>query len=308
MKKPLSVKKSVPNDMNLVKLVEEFSTGDKAREELERLRWPEGVCCPRCQSKKVSAIKGRPQYNCNACDYQFSVTSGTIFNDSHLPLWKWFLATYLMTESKKGMSACQMQRQLSVTYRTAWFLCHRIRAAMKEVNPAPLTGTVEVDETYVGGKVRGRGRGYRGNKVAVIGALQRKGPVRMETLKWVDKQQLHAFIHKATAPDTEKIYTDEHPGYKGIADHDTMHGSVNHSQEEWVHGDIHTNGIESVWSLLKRSVVGTYHKVSVKHLDAYLGELEHRFNNRQNKFLFRDTLLKLVEAEKLTYKKLTKAA
>jgi transposase len=213
-----------------------------------------------------------------------------------------------MTESKKGMSACQMQRQLSVTYRTAWHLCHRIRAAMKDINPAPLIGTVEVDETYVGGKVRGRGRGYRRNKVAVVGALQRNGPVSMETLKWVDRQKLHEFIHKTTAPETENIYTDEHVGYLGIQDHDTKHGTVNHSKEEWVHGDIHTNGIESVWSLLKRSVVGTYHKVSVKHLDAYLGELEHRFNNRENKFLFRDTLLKLVKAEKLTYSELTKAA
>ncbi len=294
--------------MNLVKLVEQFSNEEKAREHLTELRWPNGVKCPRCESDKVSPIKDRKQYSCNACEYQFSVTSGTIFNDSHLPLWKWFLAIYLMTESKKGISACQMQRTLDVAYRTAWFLCHRIRAAMKDVNPAPLEGTVEVDETYVGGKVRGRGRGYRGNKVAVIGALQRKGPVRMETLKWVDRQKLHDFIHKTTKPETEKIYTDEHPGYLGIADSDTEHGTVNHSQEEWVHGDIHTNGIESVWSLLKRSVVGTYHKVSVKHLDAYLGELEHRFNNRQNKFLFRDTLLKLVEAKKLTYSELTKAA
>jgi transposase-like protein len=288
--------------MNLIKLIEDFSSGDKAREELKRLRWPKGIKCPRCESDKVSPIKDRKQYNCNACSYQFSVTSGTIFNDSHLPLWKWFLATYLMTESKKGISACQLQRNLACTYRTAWFLCHRIRAAMKDVNPAPLSGTVEVDETYIGGK------GYKRNKTIVIGAPQRRGPVRMEILRWADKEQLHKFIHKTTAPEAENIYTDEHPGYVGIADEDTKHGTVNHSREEWVHGDIHTNGIESVWSLLKRSVVGTYHKVSVKHLDAYLGELEHRFNNRENKFLFRDTLLKLVEAKKLTYSELTRTA
>jgi transposase-like protein len=307
--KKSSRKTKEPSDMNLIKLIEEFSSGDKAREELEKLRWPEGIQCPRCEGKSVSPIKDRQQYRCLACEYQFSVTSGTIFNDSHLPIWKWFLAVYLMTESKKGVSACQIQRTLALgSYRTAWFLCHRIRAAMKEVNPEPLKGTVEVDETYVGGKRRHVGRGYRGNKVAVIGALKRKGPVRMESLRWVDKQKLHEFIHKTTAPDTEKIYTDEHPGYRGIQDADTQHGTVNHSQEEWVHGDIHTNGIESVWSLLKRSIVGAYHKVSVKHLDAYLDELEHRFNNRENKFLFRDTLLKLVKAEKLTYQELTKAA
>jgi len=305
------MKKSSPvtkkSDMNLVKLVEQFSNEEKAREHLTELRWPEGVRCPRCDAEKVSPIKDRPQYSCNACQYQFSVTSGTVFNDSHLPLWKWFLAVYIMTESKKGISACQMQRTLDVAYRTAWFLCHRIRSAIKEVNPVPLSGTVEVDETYVGGKRRHVGRGYRGNKIAVIGALERKGPVRMQTLKWVDKQKLHDFIHKTTAPDTKNIYTDEHVGYRGIADHDTNHGTVNHSQEEWVHGDIHTNGIESVWSLLERSIVGAYHKVSVKHLDAYLDELEHRFNNRENKFLFRDTLLMLVKAEKLTYQDLTKS-
>jgi transposase-like protein len=306
MKKSSPVSKK--SDMNLVKLVEQFSNEEKAREHLTELRWPEGVRCPRCDSEKVSPIKDRPQYSCNACQYQFSVTSGTVFNDSHLPLWKWFLAVYMMTESKKGISACQMQRTLDVAYRTAWFLCHRIRSAIKEVNPAPLSGTVEVDETYVGGKRRHVGRGYRGNKIAVIGALERKGPVRMQTLKWVDKQKLHEFIHKTTAPDTKNIYTDEHVGYRGIADHDTHHGTVNHSEEEWVHGDIHTNGIESVWSLLKRSIVGAYHKVSVKHLDAYLDELEHRFNNRENKFLFRDTLLMLVKADKLTYQELTKAA
>jgi transposase-like protein len=303
-----SRKTKEPAEMNLVKLIEEFSQEDKAREYLEALRWPEGITCPRCESKKATAIKNRPQYSCNDCEYQFSVKSGTIFNDSHLPLWKWFLATYLMTESKKGMSACQIQRSLAISYPTAWYFCHRVRSAIKEANPAPLKGTVEVDETYVGGKRRHVGRGYRGNKVAVIGALERKGPVRMQTLKWVDKQKLHDFIHKTTAPETANIYTDEHPGYRGIADEDTKHGTVNHSQEEWVHGDIHTNGIESVWSLLKRSIVGSYHKVSVKHLDAYLDELEHRFNNRENKFLFRDTLLMLVKAEKLTYSELTKAA
>src|SRR5271155_4298810 len=212
--KKSSRKTKEPADMNLVMLVEEFSEERHARHYLEGLRWPEGIQCPRCENKNVSPIKDRPQYCCNDCEYQFSVTSGTIFNDSHLPLWKWFLAVYLMTESKKGISACQIQRTLDIgSYRTAWFLCHRIRAAMKEVNPEPLKGTVEVDETYVGGKRRHVGRGYRGNKVAVIGALQRKGQVRIETMKWVDKQQLHDFIHKTTAPETENIYTDEHPGY-----------------------------------------------------------------------------------------------
>ena len=194
------------------------------------------------------------------------------------------------------------------SYETAWYLCHRIRAAMKEVGLESLRGIVEVDETYVGGKVRGMGRGYKLNKAIAIGAVQRGGKIRLQVIQHADRVTLHKFIADNTAPDTEAIYTDQLPAYIGIADADTRHESVNHGAEEWVRGDVHTNGIESVWSLLKRSIIGAYHQVSMKHLDAYLDELEHRFNNRHNKFLFRDTLLKLVKAEKLPYQELTKAA
>jgi transposase-like protein len=221
---------------------------------------------------------------------------------------KWFLAIYLMTESKKGISALQMKRTLDVSYETAWYLCHRIRAAMREINSELLRGIVEVDETYVGGKTRGMGRGYKGNKAIVIGAVQRQGKIRLQVIPDTTKATLHKLLHDNTAPDTEAIYTDEMPAYWGINGADTRHKWVNHSQDEWIVGDVHTNSVESVWSLLKRSIIGSYHRVSVKHLDAYLDELEHRFNNRKNKFLFRDTLLKLVKAEKLPYSELTKAA
>jgi transposase-like protein len=305
MKPTANDKKS---DMNLVKLVEQFGSDEKARKHLEEVRWPEGPVCPRCKEKHASPVKDRATYSCNNCRYQFSVTSGTIFHDSHLPLWKWFLAIYLITESKKGISACQIQRTINVSYRTAWYLCHRIRAAMKEAGSEALRGIVEVDETYIGGKVRGMGRGYRGNKSIAVGAVQRGGKIRLQVIKWAGKDTLHKFIEENTAPDTEAIYTDQLPAYIGIADEDTRHESVNHSIEEWVRGDVHTNGIESVWSLLKRSIVGSYHKVSMKHLDAYLDELEHRFNNRHNKFLFRDTLLKMANADSLTYEELTQKA
>jgi transposase-like protein len=300
--------RNTQGDMNLVKLVEQFSNPEKAREHLEQVRWPQGVQCPRCNGLIVARISTRDQFNCNACHYHFSVTTGTIFHDSHLPLWKWFLAIYLITESKKGISACQIQRTIAVSYRTAWYLCHRIRAAMKEAGAELLRGIVEVDETYVGGKTRGMGRGYKGNKAIAIGAVQREGKIRLQVIRHADKATLHKFIADNTAPDTEAIYTDQLPAYIGIADADTRHESVNHSEEEWVRGDVHTNGIESVWSLLKRSIIGAYHHVSMKHLDAYLDELEHRFNNRHNKFLFRDTLLKLVNADALPYRELVKAA
>ncbi len=290
--------------MNLPKLIEQFGSDDKCRAQLASLRWPKGVTCPRCESKSISNVVERGQYDCNTCRYQFSVTSGTIFHDTHLPLSKWFLAIYFMTESKKGMSALQIKRTLNISYETAWYLCHRIRAAMREINAALLRGVVEVDETYVGGKVRGMGRGYKGNKAIAIGAVQREGKIRLQVITHADKATLHKFIHDNTAPDTEAIYTDELPSYWGIEDADTKHRVVRHSIEEWVVGDVHTNGIESVWSLLKRSIIGSYHKVSIKHLDAYLDELEHRFNNRKNEYIFRDTLTKLVNAVKLPYRDL----
>jgi transposase-like protein len=300
--------KSFKTEMNLPKLIAQFSDNERCRAYLERLRWPNGVACTRCQSKNVLELPEREKYECRDCSYQFTVTSGTIFHDTHLSLSKWFLAIYLMTESKKGMSALQIKRTLDIAYQTAWHLCHRIRAAMREINAELLRGVVEVDETYVGGKVRGMGGGYKGNKAIAIGAVQRAGKIRLQVIEHADKATLHQFIHDNTAPDTEAIYTDELPAYWGIEDADTKHKWVNHSAEEWVVGDVHTNGIESVWSLLKRSIIGSYHRVSIKHLDAYLDELEHRFNNRKNEYIFRDTLTKLVNAAKLPYQELIKAA
>jgi transposase-like protein len=301
-------------EINLVVLVEQFRSEDKCRAYLEELRWPDGVTCPRCSASSVSRIAARAQFDCNACRYQFSVTAGTIFHDSHLPLWKWFLTAYIMTESRKGVSANQIRRTINVSYKTAWYLCHRIRAAMAEVAPTPLAGTVEVDETYLGGKAKNMhkakreqrigGRGATG-KTVVLGIIQRGGNVRLKVAPGADRETLHAFIREHAAPDTVAIYTDEWPAYRGIADGDTRHETVNHSAEEWVRGDVHTNTAENVWSLLDRSIMGAFHHVSVKHLDAYLDELEFRFNNRENPYLFRDTMRALLGSGTLPYHKLT---
>src|SRR3984893_4478890 len=296
------------DDMNLVELVQQFADDEKCRAYIEALRWPKGVECPRCKSAKVYNILKRDQFVCDSCSYQFSATAGTIFHDSHLPLWKWFIAVYLMAESKKGVSANQLNRTLAVSYKTAWYLCHRIRKAMQEVNPPKLKGTVEMDETWIGGKKHWRFRTYLRNKTMVVGAIQRGGPVRMKAEKRSknpNQQIIREFIAETTEPDTERIITDEHPAYFGIEDHDTKHESVNHRGKEYVRGDVDTNSIENAWSLFKRSVVGSYHKVSEKHLDAYLDEFEWRFNNRKNPFLFRDTILKLIASSNLEYKKLT---
>jgi transposase-like protein len=299
-------------ETNLVALVEQFGGNDDAcREYLELLRWPTGARCPRCPGKTtVSRIAERGVYDCDSCRYQFSVTAGTIFNDTHLPLWKWFLAVYLMCEGKKGISANQLGRSIKVAYKTAWYLCHRIRKAMTEVSPTKIGGigkTVEMDETYVGGHKRHVGSGNLDNKTMVLGALERGGQIRLRVEKQKkrgNKKALHAFVAETTKPDTSRIVTDDNPGYSGIADADTEHHSVNHSAEEWVRGDVHTNGIEGAWSLFKRSIVGSYHQVSAKHLDRYLEEFEFRFNNRENPFLFRDTLTRLVQTEKMEYREL----
>src|ERR1700694_1752677 len=199
----------------LVSLIEEFGSEDKCRAYLEELRWPEGPICPRCEGTSISHISTRDQYECNAkeCRYQFSVTAGTLIHDSHLPLWKWFLAIYLMCESKKGISAKQLQRMLNVSYKTAWYLSHRIRDAMGDDEQPLLTGTVEIDETYVGGKRKGYGSGYRGNKVVIAGAIGRGGEIRLRLVPNSRRHNLEGFI-TASVEDDASIYTDELASYE----------------------------------------------------------------------------------------------
>ena len=291
---------------NLLTLIDDYSTDAKCRELLERLRWPSGVACIRCGSMSISEIESRNQYDCNDCRYQFSVTVGTIMHDSHLPLRKWFLAIYLMCESKKGISALQLKRTLGVAYKTAWYLCHRIREAMGNdpFDGPTLLGIVEVDETLVGGKTKGKGRAYKGNKTWVAGAIQRNGAIRLERIPDTKRQTLHDFIARTVKDEAEAIYTDELASYLGIEDHNTRHETVNHSIEEWAVGDVHTNSIEGVWSLFKRSIIGAFHKVSAKHIDRYLDELEWRFSNRGNDHIFVHTLRRIVNTEHLTYQAL----
>jgi len=291
--------------MNLVRLIERFGTEDKCRGYLEHLRWPDGVICIRCGSKAISKIAKRNQYDCDSCRYQFSVTSGTKMHDTHLPLWKWFLCAYMMIESKKGVSSNQLRRVLNVAPKTAWYLTHRIRAAMGDDLQAPLEGVIEVDETVVGGKIRGEGRlAGRRNKTMIVGAVQRGGEVRLQVIPGNDKVTLHKFIKDVTDDGAQAIYTDSLPSYRGIGDDDTVHEFVNHMAEEWTRGDVHTNTVEGVWSLLKRSIIGSYHQLSAKHLPAYLSEIGFRYNNRQNPYLFRDAIAKLLESEILPYERL----
>ena len=293
-------------DMDLVQLAERFQSEEKCRQYLANLRWPHGLRCLKCGGDHIYKVQTRGRYECaeKSCRHQFSVTAETIFHDSHLPLWKWMLTAYLMCESKKSMSALQIQRTIKVSYKTAWYLCHRIRAAMKDASAGLLSGLVEADETYVGGKTRGKGRVYRGNRVMALAAVERGGGVRFAVETHADRPTPHGFIRKHNAPETSRIMTDEWAAYAGIGDHDTTHETVNHSADESVRGDVHTNTVEGVFSLFKRSIIGAYHRLSVKHLPAYLDEQAFRFNNRKNPYLFRDTILKLIDAKALPFKTL----
>lgn len=297
------------SDMNLAKLIEHYSDDDKCREVLEDLRWPDGVRCPRCDHDEVYEVRTRNQYQCKSCEYRFSVTAGTIFDNTNLPLWKWFVAIYLMVESKKGISAAQVGRTIDVSYPTAWHLCHRIREAMDDDDRPDaelLSGIVEVDETWVGGKKKNIGRGSMEGMTMVAGAVERDGNVKMDVVDTRSRSDLHGFIERHVSDDAEAIFTDEWAACEGLADDDTRHETVNYSAEEWVRGEIHTNGVESLWGLLQRSIVGAYHKVSVKHLEAYLGELAWRFNNRDNDNIFRDTLPGVLGSEPLKFEALTR--
>lgn len=302
-------------------------TEDEARETLERVLWPNGPVCPHCGScgdgvtKLVAkggakGTKGRSGlYQCNACREQFTVTVGTIFEDSHVPLRKWLMAFALLCSAKKGVSALQLQRQLELgSYRTAWHMAHRIRHAMaKEPLAGMLRGTVEADETYVGGKPRQeagqprnakRGRGTR--KTPVIALVERGGRVRARKVDRVDGATLKGAIRE-NVDRKARIMTDEFAAYRGIgAEFDGGHEVVTHSAGEYARGDANTNTAESFFALLKRGVVGSFHHVSKQHLDRYCDEFCFRWDHRQVGDDERtQTAIEQSVGRRLTYKPLT---
>jgi transposase-like protein len=296
-----------------------FSSDDQCRELLKRLRWPEGVRCPRCQADAIKLATAKELYFCQICVYQFSVVAGTIFNDSHLPLPIWFMATLLLCEAKKGMSAHQLKRTIwglhKGSYKTAWYLCHRIRAAMKEADRPMLDGTVEMDEAYIGGKARGKSwKRLDNNKEAVIGIRQRStddkpGQVRFFHAEDARKGTLAKYIRENISQDVDVIVTDDLPAYPSAVG-DIEHKTINHTAKEYVRYDkdgfcVTTNTVESAFSLLKRGIIGSWHKISAKHLPAYLAEMEFRFNRRDRSDLFLDTLRHMVTTDPLTFETLT---
>lgn len=301
--------------MNVIEISEKLGTDEQCIAYLEGRRWPNGVRCVTCGGDKISRIETTSQnkvkaarrlYQClePSCKQQFSVTSGTLFHDSHLPLHKWFLAMALITQAKKGMSAKQLQRHLGIkSYQTAWYLGHRIRKAMEEKGGDPLMGIVEVDETHVSGKYDKRRKREPWQTTIVAGMVERGGRVRTKKIPTASKQVLVGMVQENVHPDST-VMTDELAAYKSLSSVVAHHGVVNHRAEEWVRGDVHTNTIEGAWSLLKRGIVGSFHKVSVKHLDRYLSEFDFRFNNRKNTAIFDLGVSQLAAKPPLPYREL----
>ncbi|PWU12127.1 MAG: hypothetical protein C5B51_01220 [Terriglobia bacterium] len=313
--------------MNLIDVTKKFGTAEAANDFLERMRWPEGVRCVKCDGTKVSKyvkqastrmrfsaktgyvekpVPARILYVCRECKRQFSVTEGTIFNDTHLPLQKWFMATALMVNAKKGLSAKQMERDVEVTYKTAWYLCHRIREAMENENGV-FGGTVEMDETFMGGRYDERRKRARYAKQPVMGVIQRgteeeHSKVHAFPIPHVRREVIADVVKNYVAPEAQ-IYTDEGGGYRHLKDKHN-HAIVIHSKGEYVRGEVHTNSIEGFWSLVKRQIIGQHHFVSVKHLQRYLNEVSFKFNNREAESLFLLVIIRLLIGSALKYKTL----
>lgn len=302
--------------MKLIDVTKRLATEDQCLDYIQAMRWPHGVGCVHCGSVSVSTItrtagknKRTRIYQCleKECGKQFSATSGTIFNDTHLPLTKWFMALALICEAKKGISAKQIERHLGVNYRTAWHLCHRIRAAMQD--GGLLTGEVEADETYFGPHKPRKGRPYvkKDKKDVVLGMIERGGKLRLVPVKDAKMEILGPALEEHISPEAHTIYTDESAAYAIYLQRhfDAEHKTINHSRTYGM-GDTHTNTIENAFSLLKRGVYGTFHKVSIKHLGRYCNEFSYRFNRRGEQLQMFDATLKSILKEKaLPYKKLT---
>jgi transposase-like protein len=292
-----------------------FTDVDAAREYLEAARWADGVVCPHCggteKNTRLEGKKHRPGlYQCGDCRQQFTVTVGTVFERSKVPLNKWLLATHLMASSKKGMSAHQLHRSIGVTYKTAWFMFHRIREAMREGDLSPMGGNggaVEADETFIGREPgKPKKRGYQ-HKMKVLSLVDREtGAARSFVVDKVDTDTIQPIVRENIAKEA-KLMTDEGIWYSPIGPEFADHQTVHHSKDEYVRGDVHTNTIEGFFSIFKRGMKGIYQHCGKQHLHRYLAEFDfrytHRIANGVNDTARALAILKAAEGKRLTYRR-----
>ena len=281
--------------MTIRQFEELFPNEDACKAYLQSRRWPVGVKCPRCCNEKLSTLVARPFHwqcrNCSDTGYRFSVLVGTIFENTNVGLRDWFRVIHMMLTSKKGVAALEVQRVMGFgSYRTAHYLCMRIRAGLIDPEFRQLMGIVEVDETYIGGKAKdkhggksGLGRGIKG-KLPVVGAVSRHGTVVARAIRGTGAGTLKGFVREVISTKVDLLVTDEHMGYRGLTDY--PHKVVPHSRGEYVIGAVHTQTNNGFWSLIKRGIMGTYHKVFAKYLPLYVAEFEFRYNNRKNADIF----------------------
>lgn len=303
--------------MNLLTVTKTFATEDQALDYLVKQRWPNGVRCLACDHAKVYRINtkgktGRPyrKYECAECGLHFSATTGTLFHDSHLPLQKWFMTMALMAEAKKGISANQVARHIGVQYKTAWHLCHRIRKAMEELNAPPLGGQgqiVEIDETRLGGRKLRKGvQAGRDNKITVLGIAERNGRVHLQKISNSQAKTLAPILAMRLSPNVKEVVTDSMSAYSRVLPKE-KHTETNHKQDLLEKGELANKTIEGAFSLFKRGLIGSYHKLSEDHLDSYLQEFCWRFNRRSlQPWMFETLMRELVSKKPLTYKTLTR--
>jgi transposase-like protein len=295
--------KKVIHQLTLRQFEQLFPDEDACKVYLRDHRWPDEISCPRCGSKKIYELSTMPfKWECIECAeghaYRFSVLVGTIFENTNYPLRIWFQVIHMMLTSKKGVSALQVHRVIGTgSYRTAWSMCHRIRVGLQDKHFRRLLGIVEVDEMFVGGKVKNRHKDKRGpgsgggrgstsyGKVPVAGAIKRGGKVVAKVIDGIDTETLTRFVRATVSDKVSLLVTDQWPAYRKLGS-EYPHATINHALGQYVVGAIHTNTIEGFWSIFKRGVVGTYHKVSKKYLPLYIAEFQFRYNNRKNPDIF----------------------
>lgn len=296
---------------SLYDLLTAFPDEQSCLDHVRLIRWKDGEFCPHCGGTRIYHFSDRQNFKCGDCRDRFSIKVGTIFQDTKLPLRKWFMAIWMITNHPKGIASTTLAKDLKITQKTAWFVLHRIRhAARTRSFNMPLKGKVEIDETYVGGKAenrhsrqRGKGKSAYGH-TPVIGAVERDGDAVARVLPLgVGRPEAENFIRDVVAPDAEMLATDAHPAYRAVTGY-PQHQIVNHHQGEYVRGNVHTQTIESVWALLKRQIIGIHHWVSEKHLQRYVEEMTWRFSRRDMTVTPRmNELFKGIEGH-LTYKAL----